>query len=428
MADRKRRSTTPEGLNLRLKPSPAALHPDRCIICQKKGKSSEPLHGGATGRKRVRDVAEVKDDDVNKRLKILGPDFEFKYHNTYSCYKKYTDVRNRSTSSNEPAADEATEEVLSDSTIHKTSTRSSTMPRPGPRTTVNSIYTECVICACDRVWVKTRGEQVREKFRLCKFESAHKFLDAIRYRKDDVYIRCADLDSPEDVYAADLYCHASCFKQYVSKSDQKEPKCELKTNPKTDVFINVISRIDPLLQGGYGFTMTEIREMMVMNLDDSVEVYNRDVKKFLTDYYGNIIQFCPSYRVNESEMCFSADISVEDLTRTLRNKDVVRSAGEILRNTFSEVDFKLADRFCDGNELRESWEKTPMPDQVLTFFGALFGIKRSRMLKIEMLEMVNGDSDDDEVDGDGDASSDDNTLEVEWAVQGHSEGACPHWR
>ena len=76
----------------------------------------------------------------------------------------------------------------------------------------------------------------------------------------------------------------------------------------------------------------------------------------------------------------------------------------------------------------ESRGKTPMPDQVLTFFGALFGIKRSRMLKIEMLEMVNGDSDDDEVDGDGDASSDDNTLEVEWAVQGHSEGACPHWR
>ena len=129
-----------------------------------------------------------------------------------------------------------------------------------------------------------------------------------------------------------------------------------------------------------------------------MEVYNRDVKKFLIDYYGNRIQFCPSHRVNEPEMCFSADISIEDLTRTPRNKDVVRSAGEILREAFNQIDFKLADRFCDGNELKESWENTP--DQVLTFFAALFGIRRLRMLQIEMLEMVNGDSDD-EVDEDG---------------------------
>ena len=30
-----------------------------------------------------------------------------------------------------------------------------------------------------------------------------------------------------------------------------------------------------------------------MTQNNNVEVYNRDVKKMLIDYYGNIIQFCP---------------------------------------------------------------------------------------------------------------------------------------
>lgn len=65
--------------------------------------------------------------------------------------------------------------------------------------------------------------------------------------------------------------------------------------------------------------MTEIREMM-MSLDDSMETYNHDVKNLLKDYYGDKIQFSPSHRVKEPEMCFSADIIIEDLSRTLQNK------------------------------------------------------------------------------------------------------------
>ena len=73
-----------------------------------------------------------------------------------------------------------------------------------------------------------------------------------------------------------------------------------------------MSHLDPLIQ--YGFTITEIREMM-MTRDESVAVYNRDVKRYLIDYYGKIIQFSPSHRVNEPEMCFSSDISISYLTK-----------------------------------------------------------------------------------------------------------------
>ena len=62
--------------------------------------------------------------------------------------------------------------------------------------------------------------------------------------------------------------------------------------------------------------MTETREIM-MNKDGSLQLYNRDVKKVLADYYGEKIQFCPSNRVKEAELCFSADITIEDLANKI---------------------------------------------------------------------------------------------------------------
>ena len=56
--------------------------------------------------------------------------------------------------------------------------------------------------------------------------------------------------------------------------------------------------------------------------------------------------------------------------------NVIRSAGKILKESLEKVDFKLDDCFCDGNEVKDSWKTTLMPDQLLTFFSALFGIKR----------------------------------------------------
>ena len=68
------------------------FHPSRCIICYSKTKT-KGLSGGAAGRKRVREVAEKEQDDVCKWLKMMPKDWEFKYHNTYACYKGYGDNR-----------------------------------------------------------------------------------------------------------------------------------------------------------------------------------------------------------------------------------------------------------------------------------------------------------------------------------------------
>lgn len=206
-------------INLGVPQPTPALQLNRCIICQQKCKTTEKLYRGAIGRKRVREVAALKNDKVQKRLRLLGPDAEFKYHNTYSCYTSYTDIRNLPTISEEPVDEETTE--ISEETPHHISTRSSMIPRPGPSKCNDPDYTNCIICGSDRVWLKRKGTQLRDKFCLCTAESAKQFLKAMENRKDVVYTRCADLKDPDDVYAADLYCHNICFKQYVSMSHTK---------------------------------------------------------------------------------------------------------------------------------------------------------------------------------------------------------------
>ena len=60
---------------------------------------------------------------------------------------------------------------------------------------------------------------------MCKYESAVKFLDEMRFiKKDDAYVRCTYLNTPESVYAADIFFHSTCFMQYVHLSKQSETK------------------------------------------------------------------------------------------------------------------------------------------------------------------------------------------------------------
>ena len=91
-------------------------------------------------------------------------------------------------------------------------------------------------------------------------------------------------------------------------SDQQENDTSdiSQTDSKYDLFILALSHLDPHIKNGYGFTVTEIKEFILsLAQHDNMQIYNRDVKKFVLDHYGDNIRFCPSHRVYEPEMCFS---------------------------------------------------------------------------------------------------------------------------
>ena len=47
------------------------------------------------------------------------------------------------------------------------------------------------------------------------------FLDALNFYKDDVRTRCAFLDTPGDVFAADVYYRGNCLRQYLLKYNRQ---------------------------------------------------------------------------------------------------------------------------------------------------------------------------------------------------------------
>jgi len=53
---------------------------------------------------------------------------------------------------------------------------------------------------------------------MCNYERPVKFLDAMKFKKDDAFVTCTYLNMPESVFTADIYCHRTCFMQYLTNS------------------------------------------------------------------------------------------------------------------------------------------------------------------------------------------------------------------
>jgi hypothetical protein len=49
----------------------------------------------------------------------------------------------------------------------------------------------------------------------------------MKVEEDCVFVRCADLDTPDKIYAADIYCHNSCYKRCVTLSSDPNMKVGL---------------------------------------------------------------------------------------------------------------------------------------------------------------------------------------------------------
>ena len=52
---------------------------------------------------------------------------------------------------------------------------------------------------------------------------------------------------------------------------------------------------------------------------------------------------------------------------------------EELGKSIQAVDFRLKDRFCDAEGLKESCRSTKIPDQLITFIYELFSIKKLKV-------------------------------------------------
>ena len=94
-----------------------------------------------------------------------------------------------------------------------------------------------------------------------------------------MYLWDVQTDTPEKVFAADLYCHNECFEQYITLPKDQDSTTSLTNNPEQELFLKAVSYLDPLLRDGYGFTVTEVKEFLFsLSENNDFEIYNRDSK------------------------------------------------------------------------------------------------------------------------------------------------------
>lgn len=351
----------------------------KCVICQIN--TNETVTSSENGQKRIRDAAEIRNDHVQKRLKLMTEEDRVVYHCNNKCYKSYTLKKTLDKICQKTP--QCSEEPAEDNTVKDQGhplRRSLTSARPPPSAHLKPEDLQCVICGSDRI--KVKGVNDRKKYRICESKRANTFLSAASYFGDEVFSRVADLNSDTKVFAADLYSHPNCMRLYIRKYEcaiNSKPHSHQSSN-KFTLFERANEILEPLLIAGYGFTLSDIRQLMA-NFDDTVVIHNNEVKIFLVRVYKDKIRFCDSNRKNEPLMVFSADLTPEVLAAKIRSQDTVKSAGTILRGSLKDCDFGLNDKFCDVSDLQKSWESVTMPDAVLTFFSSLFNVSKTKLFQ-----------------------------------------------
>ena len=87
-------------------------------------------------------------------------------------------------------------------------TRSNTVSRDQPSSTIRPSHLPCVVCG------KLQHNGTREKFRICESARANRFIEAAIYFQDEIFTRRADLEEDSRVFGADLYYYKCCMEAH----------------------------------------------------------------------------------------------------------------------------------------------------------------------------------------------------------------------
>ena len=101
---------------------------------------------------------------------------------------------------------------------------------------------------------------------------------------------------------------------------------------------------------------------------------------------------------------YSSAIHPGELATKIKNQNILHEAGYILRGILQQGNFGLGDKFCDAEELKNSWEATLMPEGLMTFFSALFSIPKAHMVDVHPI--VIPDDEEMYMEGEPDANGD----------------------
>ena len=372
------------GIRLSVAHDELPLELEKCIICQLT--TDEEPKSFETGRKRVREASQVRQDIVTKRLRGMNDETTFVYHISNACYKHYTHKKSIDLlKKNAAQKGESQAEIDGVSNEPSRQSRSASTPRSQPISTPDFYKLPCAVCG----FVKHNNDY--SKCRISETDRATNFLKAAVYFKDDVYTRVCDLDNVPAVFGADIYCHKNCIRRYIKSYDDKVSKTsQPKQNAKTEAWEKVSSEIRRGLSSGLAYELSNITKLVNDNLPIEKHIRNRETKALILNDFGVDVIFTLPKCSNKSSIVHSKDYSQADMVNQLRDIDPIRMCADMIRSSLLEVDFNLDDSFCDASDLEDSWNEMVMPDPVARFFSSLFKVDYD-VLKLKASEMQSHD-------------------------------------
>ena len=144
-----------------------------------------------------------------------------------------------------------------------------------PKNVILNKY-KCGICNL----VKKNG--VKEKFRISERSAAEQILRVAKAKQDSVLVRFADIQTPERLLAADIYCHKDCKRDYVRDDPAQSFQC---------VFCE--EELNKLYQKEIDEAMVKnILELAAVNGDEELtefilKIYDRDTDTLQSPIYSH---------------------------------------------------------------------------------------------------------------------------------------------
>ena len=168
---------------------------DKCLFCQIDYKKVT-LTSTENGRKHVIETSVLLKRDTTDNQQ------SFVYH--LKCYRPYILKGERR------KAIEADRESKNDQeTVEASPQKRQKRNSKKQYSTVAKNKSLCIICN------RSKCKGTTDVFRICENERAQSFLDATKYNLNEVYTKTSTLNTIQDVFPSDVYCHKLCINNYL---------------------------------------------------------------------------------------------------------------------------------------------------------------------------------------------------------------------
>ncbi|KAK4291456.1 hypothetical protein Pmani_035718 [Petrolisthes manimaculis] len=338
----------------------------------KRTSTRENRRGTDDGRAKIRMAAEqLNDSFVIARIKAYSN--TFKYHlKPKACYSTYILKSKRSAKTkSEPGHVEEVEEGEGRD--------SNKAPKRQKRITSSSCKDnerKCVICDRARESCGTRN---RVLYRISESDRAALFLDALNFYKDEVKTRCAFLDTAGDVFAADVFYHGNCLRQYLLKY-KRQIDALFENIQRSDEAAIIDSNckcvFDSLDFKTSSYSVSHICNLINAKLETDNQIDNRRTKVFLIKYFKDTICFTYPDDRRKSQMVYSSSLLQGNIIESLRSsvKSGPQKIALELLHECKNYDFGLEATYCTSEDVKLSLDhyRSHRPQQWLQFMKFMF--------------------------------------------------------